>query len=295
MTLVILRGVPGSGKSTHAMSLVSEGWTRINRDEIRLTMFGKYWGVDEEVVTDVENSMLDSALGSGHNVVLDATNLHNKSLKTKLSIASAHGVGVEYRDFPVTMQTAIWRDAQRQERTVGEAVIRSFFKRYKINPVSGILPPPPELLPVFEPYVRSPDAPYKAYIVDTDGTVANHAPHRSPYDTTKYHLDTPIQHVVEVVKALSHDFVIIGLSGRDEEFRAVTTQWWWNQGLKFDEFLMRPKGDTRMDAIIKYELFKEWIEPNYDVLGAFDDRPQVIRMWKSIGVPVLNVGDGREF
>ena len=63
----------------------------------------------------------------------------------------------------------------------------------------------------------------------------------------------------------------------------------------FDEFFIRPAGNKRMDAIIKYELFKEHIEPNYNAVGAFDDRPQVIRMWETIGVPVLNVGSGREF
>ena len=53
--LEILRGVPASGKSTHAIKRVVEGWTRINRDDIRYAMYGRYWGptVNEDAVTDV--------------------------------------------------------------------------------------------------------------------------------------------------------------------------------------------------------------------------------------------------
>lgn len=289
--LLVLRGVPGSGKTTFADAL--DDYTSVNRDSIRFQMFGKYWGVDESVVTDVENTMVASALRAGQNVVLDATNLVPKNLRTKLSIAARHGATVRFRDFPIPLVDAVQRDARRV-RTVGATVIEGFFKRSKINPATGILPPPPEPL-VFERVGNTNNLPL-VYIVDTDGTVANHEPHRSPYDTTKYHLDTSIHHVAAAVVALSYaGYGIIGLSGRDEKFRLVTEQWWNDNGIPFDHFLMRPEGDTRMDAIVKYELFKEYIEPHFNVLAAFDDRPQVIRMWETIGVPVLNVADGREF
>lgn len=289
--LEILRGVPASGKSTYAETLP---YVRVNRDSIRFQMFGKYWGVDENVVTEVENGMLTAALRADKDVVLDATNLSARFLRTKLSIASRYGANVMFMDFPISLEEAVIRDAQR-ERTVGAEVIEGFFRRNKINPWTGDLPEPPALLPTFEPYIRNPNMAL-AYIVDTDGTVANHEPHRSPYDTTKYEQDTLIEHVGRVVTALSDTgYCIIALSGRDEEFRYVTEKWWNENGLMFDEFFMRPPGDKQMDAIVKYELFKEYIEPNYNVLGAFDDRPQVIRMWETIGVPVLNVADGREF
>lgn len=295
MILLILRGVPASGKSTHAEELQRQGWTVVNRDSIRFSLYGEYWGkgVDETVVTDVENSMIESALRANANVVVDATNLNQKALKTKLSIASRFGAFVSYRDFEVPAYVALEFDNLRQ-RKVGAEVINGFFKRYKINADSGVLPKAPEPWPKFERYVGNPKLP-SAYIVDTDGTVANHEGVRNPYDTGKYHLDTVHRHVGEVVAALGLSFSIVGLSGRDENYRDVTENWWYEQGLGFDAFFMRLAGDKRVDAIVKYELFKKFIEPKYNVLGAFDDRPQVIRMWRAIGVPVFDVGNGIEF
>lgn len=294
--MIIYRGVPASGKTTAALQYLESvvNTARVNRDDIRKTMFGAFSGVDETVVTEVENAMVESALRAGQNVLLDATNLNAKFLKTKFSLASRYGATVTFVDFPVTLEEAKFRDMNR-EKKVGRKVLEGFFTRYKINPDTGILPKHPEPLPEFHPYTTDLTK-TMAYIVDTDGTVANSDGVRNPYDTSKYSLDTVNGHVASVVNALvDTGYTIVALSGRDEEFRDVTERWWWNNGIQFEEFLMRPKGDKRMDAIVKYELFKKYIEPNYNVLGAFDDRPQVIRMWRTIGVPVFDVGHGVEF
>jgi hypothetical protein len=54
---------------------------------------------------------------------------------------------------------------------------------------------------------------------------------------------------------------------------------------------MRQAGDMRKDSIIKSEIFWENVAPNYDVKMVIDDRPQVTRMWRSIGLNVLQVGN----
>lgn len=292
--LVIIRGVPGSGKTTVAWSYENTH-VIVSRDDIRKSMFGQYHGgkIDENVVTDVENAMIESALRAGRDTTIDATNLSNKFLRTKLSLASRYGANVKWHDISVGTEEAVTRDASRQKK-VGRNVIEGFFKRYKINKETGQLPQPPEAMPEFQHYVCDLTKP-GAFIVDTDGTVANHEGVRSPYDTSRYHLDALNEHVGEVVLSLSAGADIIALSGRDEAYRDVTEKWWADKGLTFDKFFFRPEGDKRMDAIVKYELFKEHIEPHYNVLGAFDDRPQVIRMWRTIGVPVFDVGNGVEF
>ena len=297
--LVIFRGPPASGKSTAAASLqYSQGYTIVNRDSIRFAMYGRYWGglINEDAVTDVENAMVEAALRVGQSVILDATNLKNRNLNAKLSIASRYGADVAFRDFEVPLEVAIDRDNTR-DRQVGGKVIRSFYQRYNINEATGQMKPPPVVLPSFAKYV--PDTSLQAaYIVDTDGTVANHEPHRGPYETAKYAEDTVWEHVAEVVRALyAQGYAIIGLSGRNEDFADVTIKWWNDNNIPFDDFFFRPNedGPKTIDATVKYDLFVQNITPNYNVLGAFDDRPQVVRMWETIGVPVLMVNDRHEF
>ena len=50
---------------------------------------------------------------------------------------------------------------------------------------------------------------------------------------------------------------------------------------------MRGFGDNRNDRLIKEELFFNHINDKYSVLGVFDDRPRVVRMWYDIGIPTV--------
>ena len=55
---------------------------------------------------------------------------------------------------------------------------------------------------------------------------------------------------------------------------------------------MRAANDTRQDYIIKEEIYRDAIEPYYDVRGVFDDRPSVVAMWRRLGLRVYHVNDG---
>ena len=55
-----------------------------------------------------------------------------------------------------------------------------------------------------------------------------------------------------------------------------------NNGVLFDELYMRKTDDVRRDSIIKEELYNEHIKDKYNVNMVFDDRPQVIRMWRGL-------------
>ena len=57
---------------------------------------------------------------------------------------------------------------------------------------------------------------------------------------------------------------------------------------------MRASGDYRPDYIVKQEI----LDANFDkgdVELVIEDRPSVIRMWKSNGLKVEDVGAGQEF
>jgi len=55
---------------------------------------------------------------------------------------------------------------------------------------------------------------------------------------------------------------------------------------------MRAAGDMRKDAIVKAEIFDREIRHRWDVTAVFDDRQQVVRMWRSLGLTVFAVAEG---
>lgn len=299
--MILTRGVPASGKSTwsKAWVLAGEKRARVNRDNLRW-MVGIKEGVgtyeQEQLVTDYAQAQARVVLSKGYDVVVDETNLRAKNVKQWMKFAKENGAEVEFKDFVVDRETAKFRDLGRRldgERFVGADVIDSFFDRFLGK--NGELPAIPTLdedeLPVFKPYIADDNLP-EAFLVDTDGTVADMAGLRGPYDTSRYHLDQPVVDVIRLVNILADAGIkIIALSGRSDEFRSVTEKWWLDNGLYFDEFYMRAAGDTRNDSLVKSEIFDGSIADRYNVIGAIDDRLRVARMWHGKGITLYRVGD----
>lgn len=135
-----------------------------------------------------------------------------------------------------------------------------------------------------------------AVICDIDGTIACRLPFgRGPYDWDRVSEDAPVWPIINLVQCLrrgSHRILFV--SGRDEICRE-RTQHWLDDTVIFDprdQLYMRAHKDNRPDHEIKLEIYRQHIEPNYDVRWVIDDRNQVVRMWRSIGLTVLQVADG---
>lgn len=290
--LILTRGVPASGKTTwskqHAKAY---GYTRVNRDELRTELNVKH-GENEPLVTKIQHSRVKELLRNNVSVIVDDTNLTARFVKEWLKIAQEQGAFVTFQDFPITYEEACARDDGRFEGQVGHEVIKSFFDRFVKK---GLLPEVPTLEVEaprgFKPVVRDVELP-AAYIVDTDGTVAL-MDGRSPYDPTLYHTDKPNADVIALVASLwTLGYTIIGVSGRDEDYREATENWWHDQGVPFEEFYMRPSGDKRKDDIIKDELYEKHIAGRYNVMGVLDDRDRVVAMWRAKGLTVFQVANG---
>ena len=93
--LLMLKGLPASGKSTYAKELVEKGWVRANKDDIRKEFFPDYDYKNEKEVVTIEDNDIRSALARGKNVVVDDTNFAPKH-QTRLE-AIAKEFGAEFR------------------------------------------------------------------------------------------------------------------------------------------------------------------------------------------------------
>lgn len=146
------------------------------------------------------------------------------------------------------------------------------------------------------PYVPDTSLP-KAIIVDVDGTVALRNG-REPFDWSRVGEDLPNLPVIEVIQAMwAHHgnhrdgLEIIFMSGRPEECRRQTELWLEaNVSLPF-QLHMRSDGDFRPDWIVKDELFAP-LRGKYHFLSAWDDRDQMVRYWRKLGLQCFQVSEG---
>ena len=292
-TLTITRGLPGSGKSTWAREQPRA--VRVNRDDLRRMLHGAPLGQGwaEVQVTVAQRAQVEALLRAGVSVICDDTNLRARVVRELGELALGCGADVVVRDFTdVPLEECIARDALRPDDTrVGEDAIRGLHQRYLAGRTLPL--PLPDFTPPATAVYVPPDHAPTAVLVDIDGTVAI-MNGRSPYDMSRVGEDTPNHAVIEAVRAMhSVGHQIIFCSGRSDDCREITEAWLDEHvGVPYLALHMRAFGDQRKDSVVKQEIFDREIRHAYHIVGVFDDRAQVVRMWRSLGLTVFHVAEG---
>jgi hypothetical protein len=141
------------------------------------------------------------------------------------------------------------------------------------------------------------------FIFDIDGTLAL-MKDRGPFDWKKVGQDgvnKPVEITYKMISCAITDLVLqrrrsavkmFIFSGRDSSCREQTRKWLKKNNLKYDKLYMRPEGDMRKDSIVKKELFEKHISGKYSVIAVFDDRQQVVDMWREMGLACFQVAKG---
>lgn len=293
--LIITRGLPASGKTTFARKL-QPSVVRVNRDELRRMLHGirlfTQWA--EAQVTAAQRAQVEALLRMRADVCVDDTNLRSRTVRDWAGLAARFGASFEVHDFTdVPLEECIRRDIDRpEEDRVGEQTIRRQYDRYLAGkklplPVPHVKPGEPARV-----YAPPSDAP-QVVLVDIDGTVALIGA-RSPYEMNRVSEDRPNQAVIAAVRAMhAAGYGVVYCSGRDESCRDPTEAWLdQHVGVPYLALYMRPVGDSRKDWVVKREIFEREIRERYHVIGVFDDRMQVVRMWRELGLTVFQVAEG---
>jgi len=277
--VIITRGLPGSGKSTWAKSIIkanSNSYKRINNDDLRAMVdCGHYSSANEKFINDLTDLFIMKAIADGKHVIVDNTNLNMKHINRITQLVKGFAQ-VEINDsfLQVPVEMCILNDLKRAN-SVGKDVIMDMYEKH---------------VKKTEPITQNPDAP-KAIIVDIDGTLA-HMKGRSPYDWDRVGEDECDTIIKEIVNAYDNYGVVIVMSGRDASCRAITEKWLNDNNIVWDTLLMRDEGDMRKDSIVKRELFDTYIAGHYFIEYVLDDRQQVVDMWREMGLKCLQVAPG---
>lgn len=313
--MIVLIGLPGSGKSTYARKQMEENGNvmRVNRDEIRSMLFKNWKGKKEQVVSEIEKAAIISAVSNQYDIIIDDTNVSPNTRRRWKSLSVE--LGVAHVEIPIqaTIEECIDRDSKRVGRNhVGQAVIENMALKYNLIPKI-----PPD---------------QKVVIFDIDGTLAD-CLHRKTYlnvcktcnETEEFHKDPainecsefipgkknhkifyakvnedkPIDVVIQWAQRCHYEgYYVLTVSGRPTDLAGdATMEWLRRHGVIYRHLFMRAGGDYRDDTIVKQEILDNilhWI-PKEQILFAVDDRPRVIRMWKSNGIRCFDVGEGVEF
>ena len=141
-------------------------------------------------------------------------------------------------------------------------------------------------------------------IFDLDGTLANIDKRRNLatkngkmnwnvfFNPDNIDLDTPNQPVIDMANMLySQDYIIYILSGRSDKTEDATIAWLDKHNVNYDLLIMRPQNQLyKKDSDLK----QGWL----DTIGkdrvsmVFDDRNQVVDMWRQNGLTCFQVADG---
>jgi hypothetical protein len=146
----------------------------------------------------------------------------------------------------------------------------------------------------------------KIVIFDLDGTLADITARRKIatkdngkmdwnifQDPDMIDLDVPNQKVVDMLNMIDNTdkYQIYILSGRSDVTADATLNWLEDNGIRFDDIIMRPQKHLYM---ADNDLKQMWLDDIGvdNVAMVFDDRNQVVDMWRKNGLTCFQVADG---
>lgn len=283
--LHVLSGLSGAGKSTRAKQLASDGAVIVSRDGFRRMLFASSTGDwrQEELVTKAQRAVARIALAEGLQVVIDDTNVSAKAVNGLLKDFPANDIQFELLDVPV--EAAIRQDSAREGGVGREVIERQAKSLAQLRATFDFAPRrKTEEIAVDQ---RRPSA----FVFDVDGTLAINTG-RHPYDWSRVSEDKPDPAVVMMLRAVAaagHSVIIC--TSRDGSCEGATRAWLATYDIGFDRLFIRPAGDSRPDWEVKMGFWRT-IAASFNIVALVDDRDQVVRHGRALGLKVFQVAPG---
>ena len=320
LKVIVLKGVPSSGKSSWAKQKVAEDpfYLRVNNDDLRALLHNSVFSKENEsLITATRQSIIRLGLKNNKNIIVDNVNAGKQNFDEVLKIAQQSGKDVEIieKPFYIELDEAIKRDSLRTGTAkVGEEVIKKFwnklgkrqFEHYHPR-IEIVLKGNGSIIENNEKIIEEENSKIPAILVDLDGTISlfnktdGHyitiqypgAHVRNPYDASNADNDMLNEQVAFVIKQYQkNNHTIIFCSGRKDMYEPQTRRF-LDKHFDFPYILhMRKSDDNRSDHLVKEEIYKNHIKPTYKVSISLDDRSKVVDHYRSLGLTVWQVATG---
>ena len=283
--ILLLKGLPASGKSTFAKELVKQGQgkiVRINKDDLRAMIHNSKFSKNREaVILQTRDTLINLFISQEKSIIIDDTNLNPVHEKEISNIAKEYNYTFLVKMFDVSLRECLKRNALRDNPVPDEIISKMYFQ-YIANKGNLKL-------------IKN-DIIKKTFIFDVDGTLANHNG-RNPYDLEKLNKDLPNEPLFYLLNllGLQENNEIIIMSGRekgDNDKHYIATKEWLDKYISVNyQLYMRENKDSRADNIVKKELFEKHLK-NKNIICVFDDRNPVVDMWRDLGLQCYQVNYG---
>lgn len=122
MTIHVMVGIPGSGKSTYAKQLEKQGAVRVSLDEIREKLEAETGSKSEPKVFSEGLKQMKEALSQGKDVVCDSTNVYPKKREAYFKIAEQYGAKINAIFINTDKKECLERNSKREGKAKVPAV-----------------------------------------------------------------------------------------------------------------------------------------------------------------------------
>ncbi len=287
MKAIIMKWLPGSGKSTYVMNInINWDYCAISMDTIRLFI------KKEKNVKKKQSEMIAELASNWLDIIIDNTHCNPKTMEKIKNECKwlwyeieVKDMREEFKDDYEYLRICLERNALRElPKRVPDSVIHEMFL-YEYN--------------ISNAWV------HKIYLFDIDWTIADWT-HRQHYvehenqrdkNRPKYFSlmgkDTPISATIDILNSLklfSPFNKIIILTWRPNTYYDETKKWLDENQITYDHILMRKSWDSRRDDIIKEDIYNRCLKKEKQhIIWVFDDRKQVKEMWVRNWVFVFDV------
>lgn len=290
----ILIGVPASGKSTWSDAFLAKNpnYIRLNRDGYRLQHRNEQQCIPkiEDLITDEFYHTIDLALTRKLSLLIDNTNLQRRYIDEIVERVQYRS-NVSFMVFPISLETAIERDALRA-KSVGEEVIKKMYTSYEELMDSFDYTDQSQKIFIYKEPIWTPGL-RKIVVFDLDGTLTHTNGKRGYFDWTKCDRDDLDQIVFRAYQRhIAAGDTIFFITGREEAARESTERWLAVYAPVYERLLMRESDDYRPDYKVKEEIFNEHIKGQFNVEVIYEDKQKVVDMWRRLGLKVFQVSKG---